>query len=526
MLVVLVLGLLIPFLGKPFHIDDPVFLAIANQVIAHPLDPYGFDYYWFDSANRMWDLDPLNPPAMGYLLAPLIALFGEREFPLHAAFLVFPILAALSAYEIARRFTPRPFGAAALFCLAPMFIVPATTVMADLPALACLLGAVALLLVAIEGRPGAALLSGLAAAGAVLLKYTAALVIPVLAVGLLFLDPKPLRRAWSVLLPIVALLAWEAITLSQQGSSHVLEAAETSRAAGLPAREMILGAATFIFLGMGSGPVLLAARLGRREGWLALALGLPIGFGLVALYGRAHASYSGWGALSITTALAAAGGVALVALAAREALSRKAAGLFLLAWFLGGVTQVVLFGSFVAARYLLPALLPAVLLLAGRGRAGIVFGAGLAAALSLAVGFADLELARGYRDAAASLEAFHGESGRPLRFQGHWGFQHYMERQGAKPLFPEDSRALEPGEIVAIPIEGANVSLRVLALAAWDGKRVMPGREMHIEGKWPVTTMSRESGAGFYCNYEAPLPFSWGVDIVERIEVLKVIEAP
>ena len=48
--------------------------------------------------------------------------------------------------------------------------------------------------------------------------------------------------------------------------------------------------------------------------------------------------------------------------------------------------------------------------------------------------------------------------GLPLRYQGHWGFQYYMERHGARPLFPEDVTALRAGEIVAIPLEGANVT--------------------------------------------------------------------
>lgn len=525
-LALVVLGLLLPFLGKPFHIDDPVFLAIAHQILAHPLDPYGFDFYWFDAPRRMWDLDPLNPPGMGYLLAPLIALFGDQEFPLHAVFLVFPVIAVLCAYEIARRFTPHAFEAALLFAVAPMFIVPATTVMADVPALACLLGSVVLVLSAIEGRRGAAFLAGLAASGAVVLKYTAALAIPVLVVGLVLLDPRPLRRIAAVILPVLVMIGWEAITFVQQGSSHLMEAARTSRALGLAAPEMILGSATFLFLGMGAGPVILLARLGRREGGIALGLGIPVGIGLVALYGRANAQFSGWGPLSLATALAAAGGIALLGLAVREGFSRRGPGLFLAAWFLGGVAQVVLFGSFVAARYLLPALLPAILLIVPRGRAATVLGVGLAAALSLAVSYADLELARGYRDAAASLYALYGGSGRPLRYQGHWGFQYYMERHGARPLYPEDARALEPGEIVAIPLDGANVMRRLAAFKSWDGKLVKPERVLYLEGRWPVTVMSMETGAGFYCNFRAPLPFSRGADVLEQIEVLRIVEAP
>ena len=89
-LAIVTLGFLLPFLGKPFHIDDPVYLAIARQILAHPLDPFGFDFYWFDSLKPMWTIVS-SPPGLGHLLAPLIAVFGERETILHGVFLIFPL---------------------------------------------------------------------------------------------------------------------------------------------------------------------------------------------------------------------------------------------------------------------------------------------------------------------------------------------------------------------------------------------------------------------------------------------------
>ena len=35
--------------------------------------------------------------------------------------------------------------------------------------------------------------------------------------------------------------------------------------------------------------------------------------------------------------------------------------------------------------------------------------------------------------------------------------------------------------------------------------------------------MSLATGAGFYCSYLAPLPFSHGAEVLERIEVLRVV---
>jgi hypothetical protein len=54
----------------------------------------------------------------------------------------------------------------------------------------------------------------------------------------------------------------------------------------------------------------------------------------------------------------------------------------------------------------------------------------------------------------------------------------------------------------------------------------MPERILYLQGRWPVTAMSMQTGAGFYCNFRAPLPFSRGADVVEQIEVLRIAEAP
>ena len=37
-----VVAVLAPFLNKAFHIDDPLFLWMAQQIAHHPGDPYGF----------------------------------------------------------------------------------------------------------------------------------------------------------------------------------------------------------------------------------------------------------------------------------------------------------------------------------------------------------------------------------------------------------------------------------------------------------------------------------------------------
>ena len=37
---------LFPFIDKPFHMDDPMFLWTARQIQKTPLNFYGFDVNW------------------------------------------------------------------------------------------------------------------------------------------------------------------------------------------------------------------------------------------------------------------------------------------------------------------------------------------------------------------------------------------------------------------------------------------------------------------------------------------------
>jgi 4-amino-4-deoxy-L-arabinose transferase-like glycosyltransferase len=512
----LTLALLLPFLGKPFHLDDPLFLAVARQVRASPFDPFGFAFNWYGSAvSTMWTI-MLNPPGLGYILAPLTALLGEHEARLHAVFLLFPLLAGQAAYDVARRFTDAPLAAALLFVSAPLFAVSATTLMADVPALALALAAVALLLAAIEGRAGAATLAGLAAAGAVLIKYNCVFLIPLFFLAAILFGERPHRHMVAFFLPLAALAGWNALSFHDHGVFHLLRATRIVRHERPDTPQMILAASAFLFLGVGSAPILLIQRLRRLDARIALLAALPAGAGLVILYRAANYRVAHWGPLSLLTLLTSAGGLAWIALAIRDGLSRTRKDLFLLLWLVGALVEAVGFSHFIAARFLLPALLPLVLLplrhASPRSRA---IGVGVAFLLSLVVGLADLDLARAYREAAATLHARYGALGPRLRFQGHWGFQYCMERNGHRAL--DDALTdLAPGDVIATPRWGPDVHYRLGPTLALDSMRFFPEDLIRLSGHAPVTVMNRDTGAGFYSMNWGPLPFSWGSSPLSR----------
>src|SRR6266516_648125 len=75
-LCLIVLAATVPFLGKPFHIDDPLYLAVARQILQKPWDPFGAEILWEKTPESLFDAD-FNPPLWSYFLAGAVAITGE-----------------------------------------------------------------------------------------------------------------------------------------------------------------------------------------------------------------------------------------------------------------------------------------------------------------------------------------------------------------------------------------------------------------------------------------------------------------
>ena len=78
LLMLLVLGLVLPFVDKPVHIDDTFVLHITDQILRTPLDPFGAEIDWFGHVMPIWRATT-NPPLVSYWLAPVVAAFGDSD---------------------------------------------------------------------------------------------------------------------------------------------------------------------------------------------------------------------------------------------------------------------------------------------------------------------------------------------------------------------------------------------------------------------------------------------------------------
>ncbi|MEA2708443.1 MAG: hypothetical protein QOF78_1044, partial [Phycisphaerales bacterium] len=122
--------LLLPFLSKPLHIDDPMYVWAAESIRAQPLNPYGFAVNWSSTLAPMAD-EMKNPPLVCYYLAGAITLLGNSEQALHLAMLLPAIGLILGTYQLAKELGGRPMLAAVATLATPVFLLSATTIMCD-----------------------------------------------------------------------------------------------------------------------------------------------------------------------------------------------------------------------------------------------------------------------------------------------------------------------------------------------------------------------------------------------------------
>jgi hypothetical protein len=97
-------------------------------------------------------------------------------------------------------------------------------------------------------------------------------------------------------------------------------------------------------------------------------------------------------------------------------------------------------------------------------------------------------------------------------FQGHWGFQYYMEAGGA-PAMDSIHPALKVGDDLVVPVN--NVTLRSPQLETAQPAVTVPKSQF-------LATQDQTIGASFYASMLGPLPFALGPVPPERIVVFNI----
>src|SRR5438067_2484577 len=237
-----------------------------------------------------------------------------------------------------------------------------------------------------------------------------------------------------------------------------------------------------------------------------LVIGFALFVGLIPLFyfGAARTALSL--GIAIEGALFVTLGIGILALALVDIAQRKAADSLLLGlWVFGTFVFAAVMNWTITSRTFLPMAPAVVILLIRRLRLSAANGSFMpwwlilpAALVSLLITIGDYKLANTARIAASQFrQRFRNES-ETIWFEGHWGFQYYMQQWSAKPLDLEQ-HGLVPGDVLVVPINNTNVTRKPAAPTIASFEQINYGQFFAI-------TMNREVGAGFYSSKWGPLP--------------------
>ena len=530
----LALLLVLPFLHKAVHIDDLVYLGLASLIDKQGLASYGGWTPWYGRLVPI--IRQTHPPLVPFFFAFVGRAAGTwNPDVMHAAAAGWALLAALSAHALARRFTRRPLLASALVIGCPAFLVNAHNLMTDVPTAALMLAAVEACLRADEDRSlpwraAAALLTALALQSS----YQALFLLPLFA-----LQSWRSGGSWRAFVltvgpGLVLLAALQRLFAAEDGGLHLLTALDW----------------------MGDNPILSMERLGNNLAGNLCVLGGATVFPAVLARGfykgrRNAGSLALAGAASLAILAAKGSGLPwsskiLLALfffngtAAALALLRTTATAlrpivagpgrlsdpgFLALWCLGYLAAATVLLPYGVSRYLLPALAPFAFLFVigldatGAGRSARWSAAVGTVVLGLAVAAGDYDTASLSRDAASCLIPALGSS--RTWFVGEGGFRYYFNDGKARYLLSRgtgiDGAGLEDGDWVAVQ-NPAGLDAAVKA-------RLVEAGTVRFDGRWPVRTISRPSGADFYSGEIGPgkglLPYAFDGRAAMDIHLLR-----
>jgi len=531
-LVLVVLAATAPFLTRPFHLDDPMYVWAAQAILRDPLDFYGFDVNWYGTLQPMSEV-MMNPPLVPYWLAGASALLGAGEVALHLGFLPLALAAALGAYQLASRLCPRPLLASLICVASPVFLVCSTNLGSDVPMLAAWLWAVALWIAGLDrGRPLLLAGAALVAALAVLAKYFAVGLIPLLAAYTVVRERRVSPRLLWLSLPLLAVIGYELTTHRLYGAGLLGGAVSYAGSEGgvgalgpWPLVERWVVGLVFVG-GALVTPGLLAPLVWRRRTWWAAAAMVGLGLALAAYGSLGPLRLRADGAVAwlplVHLVVFAAFGVHVFALGVRDLVRRRdAEAILLFLALLGTLSFALVFNWTVNARSVI-ALAPLAGILTARALASppqerspwLPAGIACGMAVALAVAWADWRLAWTSSEAAAELARVRSVDGGPPRFLGHWGFQHYMEAAGARALDLDGDR-LVAGDVLVVP-ENTPGSNQV----PWAHATAL--RSLERDPSPGIAIQSVGTRASFHAAVRGPLPFYLGPTTPERFVVVRI----
>lgn len=535
-LIVIMLTLLmtLPFVGRPFDMDDIIFLKLAEARQEQPLQLELRDFEFFGVFNESF-IDT-HPPLVSLYLALMMMLGGSSEVWLHLSFLVFTVAAALAMYFLARRFTRHAMLASLLLIATPGFAVMSHSLMSDIPGLAFWLAATALYVYGLDGRsPLLMVLSSLMLSLGIFTSYQVLGALVLLFVYALLRRRLSLLTILPLVFPLVLFAGFAAWHLTATGSlpglSHIHYVQQEPLAPAVVLEKMVAlicvvgGAIVFPLV------LLRVLMIRKRDAAVFALLFMPVFiYEAVLLFtGRSGFAEALLMPLFLALGLLYLGNAFLAG--GRRFFSAshetRAKGGVLMLWIAGVALAVLFLLPYSSVKYLLPAFPPLVLLFvwmvedrfdADRVRKVLLTAVIATAALGALVSLSDYELAASKRFFAEEYGIGYGgeaeATGNRLWFSSEFGVRYYMEKQGSREL--SERSQVKDGDLVVLPmIAGSRIPAEF-------EKRLTLVDSISLNSLWPVRVTDHRAGAGFYGSRWGPLPYSLSTGSLDEYHVYRI----
>ncbi|RJP31175.1 MAG: hypothetical protein C4527_08435 [Candidatus Omnitrophota bacterium] len=541
--ILVVFAIAVPFLNKPYHIDDTVVLIVSQKILDNPFDPFQGVINWFGYNAPVWEITT-NPPFLSYYLAPFAAVSDFSEIALHAAMMLFLFLLAGAMFFLSRRFTKGSLFPLLFVMFSPAIMISGN-VMRDVPATGLAAAAVALFIYGTDREDRRYLFLGAVFAGlATLTKYSSIIFLPVLLLYPFF-KQKYRLMIWIWPIPVIMGL-WCLHNQLMYGQIHIVDLTLNRRdESGLSWQDKVCGAFVIFSSMIYLLPALLRDLYKRRDMFLIESkyfIALAAWWFVQSYFkGKADGEYLFWaitGAVFLFIILidGLRRGIAYVTNRRDE---EAADSLFLFAWLCAPIIFSIVLVPFQAVRHQLNSLLPLMLLafryLEREPRPAIhaqkiwlVVLIVIQAAMAYVLHFADYEYAKTYRDFAQDAKQKWVSEDHDTWYVSHWGWQFYADRAGFKQVNGGEVYPQE-GDILFWP----KFNLPMYVFIGRDGilepraeflelEKHTPLEEIVYPGTIPIRVMNFR-GACFYATVHNNLPYRFFQDIeLETMRVYRV----
>jgi hypothetical protein len=522
---------LLPFVDKAVHIDDPLFIWTAKHIVGEPLNPYNFSVNWYGTPEPMYTVTK-NPPFTSYYLALFGSIFGWDEIVLHTALFIPAVLLILGTYHLARHFSAPPTSAALATLFTPAILVSSTTLMCDILMLCIWIWGTVFWISGVQkNNRRHIVLATFLITLASLTKYFGMALIPLILLWTIAERRRFDESLLYLLIPVVILSWYQWSTTQLYGRGLLSDAAAyTSSFEANFQKSFTTNLLTGIAFTGGSfwSLCFFFPHIWNRSIFI---LNATVFFGIIGVMinlpsiGNVLLIHDGtiWWAYIVQFVVSVTIGLNILILTIRFVIrKRNSFSLLLGAWIIGTFIFAVFLNWSINVRTLLP-IAPALAILimqeyserknvlpGWRNRIQYV-SFFLALLVSLIITYADFNLANTIRSDAETITYRYHDRAPSIHFEGHWGYQYYMESLGCKPLNTEHP-SVEQNDIIAYSFNNTNlIRLPEPQTTLLDSltTRTIP---------W-VATMNNRAGAGFYSDVFGSLPFVFGAIPPERYNI-------